>query len=434
MSNLGLYYYYDVDTIKVKKYIDIVLSNILVRKPGCYKFKQISDNELLGVVNWGAFPYPYSYRNSNEMCVFFDGYLLDSCKKNGAEYIREQFDKYGIDFIERISFFGNILIRTNFVTHIITSRHNLFDLYLYKGNKFFCVTPALKFIYPLLKRPTIRKESIIMLLSFEFILNARTLFHDINKLENRSIYTFCFKENKLQHQYYEPKNIERKIHKRIIIGEIEEKLADAIDKSTNQFRNNWELSICFSGGTDSSYLLANFIKNNIKIIPYIHFHGISNRMLDKITKLIEVFDYHYPRWRIKSIITEKKQENDEEEIYEKYFELIGLQELKRLQKDIHLVAFQKSFSQKSIFTEGTIGDSILASSKLDYLINACPRFIREILLYSKIYMPTQILFVLFKLLAFNKTPKDYYLQNYINYYVWPKEFIIKICEEIDDNP
>jgi len=51
MSNIGLFYYNNVNAEEIETYIKKVLKDVLKRKPKCQIFEQYSKKELCGLIN-----------------------------------------------------------------------------------------------------------------------------------------------------------------------------------------------------------------------------------------------------------------------------------------------------------------------------------------------------------------------------------------------
>jgi len=431
MSNIGLFYYNNVNAEKIETYIKKVLKNVLKRKPKCQIFEQYSKKELCGLINWGAYPTPYVKIENTH--IFFDGYILGKDKKinDGAKFIGKLYNKYGINFVEIMPFFGNIVIKTPKLVHIITPYHTLFDLYYYRSRNIFCVAPAIKFIFPVVKEDhiSISKEAIIELLSLEYTLNRKTIYNEILKLDNLSIYTFNPKNNKLTHKFYKPYINNKIVDYKTYLEDIEDLFLNAIDKVLNPVNKRYKISLCFSGGTDSSYLLAHLLRKGLKVTTYTH---MTEDHVWHLKHLIDALKKNYPNVEIKLIVQERQKDKNFKELTEKYKQLIDLQETKRLHRDLHLVDFHKSFNPSSIFTESTVGDVIMAATKLNFLIDSSKNIFRKMEIISSNFLPNEITLFLLRTFSSMVNPSDYYIPK-ISRLNWPLNIVNNIKREIEYN-
>ena len=428
MSNIGLFYYNNVNAEEIETYIKKVLKDVLKRKPKCQIFEQYSKKELCGLINWGVYPTPYAKIENTH--IFFDGYILGKDKEinDGAKFIGKLYNKYGINFVETIPFFGNIVIKTPKLVQIITPYHTLFDLYYHRSRNIFCVAPAIKFIFPVAKENhiSLSKEAIAELLSLEHTLNRKTIYNKILKLDNLSIYTFNPKNNKLTHKFYKPHIDNKIVDYKTYLEDIEDLFLNAIDKVLNPVNKRYKISLCFSGGTDSSYLLAHLLRKGLKVTTYTH------TTEDHAGHLINALKKNYPNVEIKLIGRERQKEKNFKKLTEKYEQLIDIQETKRLQGDLHLVDFHKSFDPSSIFTEGTVGDVIMADTKLDFLIGGSKNIFRKMELISSNFLPNEITLFLLRTFSSMVKPSDYYISK-INRLNWPLNIVNNIKREIEYN-
>lgn len=426
MSNMGLFYYNNANVEKVETYIREVLNAMLERKPKCQIFERCSKKELCGLINWGV--YPISHTKTETMQIFIDGYILGKNIDNGAEYIGQMYNKYGINFVEKIPFFGNILIKTPKVVQIITPYHTLFDLYYYKSRNTFCVAPAIKFIFPVAKEDSISlsKEAIVELLSLEHTLNRKTIYNEIVKLDNLSIYTYNPKNNELTHRFYKPHINKKIVDYKTYLEDIENLYLNAIDKVINPLSERYKIALCFSGGTDSSYVLSHLLRKDLKVTTYTH------TTVEPVGRLINAIRKNYPNVEIKLIEVEKEKDKNFKELTEKYEQLIDLQETKRLQGDLHLVDFHKSFDSNSIFTEGAVGDTIMAATKLDFLIGGSKNIFRKMEAISSKFLPNEVTLSLLRTFSSTVKPSDYYIAQ-INRHNWHLDIVSNIKKEIDSN-
>jgi hypothetical protein len=395
MSNIGLHYYKSIKKPKkLKNYIENTINSITNNKIKDVNI-DIKNDEIFGLVNWGEFGGGYT---KNSLTVYFDGYLLDDyklSKDKQLELLANEFLKKGIDSIKQRNFIGNILFITNDNVHIVTPQHTIFYLFYHFDieTKSFYVSPAPKFMIPMIDNLTVNENSKEELLKHEHCLSDKTLFNEIKKISPNSILKFNKINFTLDIDNYS-KEYWDNTPKLDLVGnakkdakKINELFRTAIEKSTYIFGDK-EFDFAFSGGTDSSYILSHMLDLNKKVNLNTLVIEDNKQFVTKVNSLLKLKYKNNLTFNTHTYPNKVLEVNEIEDIIKNRIDLRECSA--RLFKDWQS-KFTFDIKKNFVFSDGSTGDDVAGLSRIEnytkikkltraFLTNSC--LIKDLLKYK----------------------------------------------------